>query len=69
MATGTVKWFDEGKGFGFLEPDDGSGDIFVHITALDDGNIDTLMPEQRVSFEMGVNSRNGRPKAVNLRLL
>jgi len=69
MPNGTVKFFNVEKGFGFIAPDDGSADVFVHQTAIDDAGMDTLVSEQRVSFELGTNSRNGKPKAINLRLL
>ena len=69
MATGKVKFFNAEKGFGFIVCDDGEPDVFVHVTAVQDAGMDTLLADQRVSFEMGTNSRNGRPKAINLRLL
>jgi CspA family cold shock protein len=70
MPTGTVKFFDERKGFGFIIPDDAADqDVFVHATALDDSNIDVLIPGMAVSYDIGVNSRNRRPKAINLKVL
>lgn len=69
MPLGTVKWFNSEKGYGFIVPDDGSPDVFVHVTAVDDANLETLQPEDRLSYEMGTNSKNGRPKAISLRLV
>ncbi len=69
MATGKVKFFNSEKGFGFIVCDDGEPDVFVHVTAVQDAGIDTLLADQRVSFEIGTNSRTGRTKAINLRLL
>jgi cold shock protein len=69
MPSGRVKFFNVEKGFGFIAPDDGSADMFVHITALDDAGLNTLDRDQRISFEIGTNTRNGKPKAINLRLL
>ncbi len=69
MATGKVKFFSAEKGFGFIVPDDGEPDVFVHVTAVQEAGMDILLADQRVSFEMGTNSRTGRSKAVNLRVL
>ena len=69
MASGRVKWFSAEKGYGFIVPDDGSADVFVHSTAVQDAGMDLLLADQRIAFDMGTNSRNGRSKAVNLRLL
>ena len=52
MATGTVKWFNESKGFGFISPSDGSADVFVHFSAIDGGGFKTLAEGQSVSFEV-----------------
>ncbi|MDG2287075.1 MAG: cold-shock protein [Alphaproteobacteria bacterium] len=68
MATGTVKWFNATKGYGFIEPDDGGADAFVHITALEQSGIDSLNEGAKVSFELEV-GRNGKQAATNLRLM
>ncbi len=52
MATGTVKWFNESKGFGFISPSDGSADVFVHFSAIDGSGFKTLAEGQSVSFEV-----------------
>ena len=65
MATGTVKWFNPTKGYGFIQPDEGGPDAFVHITALEQSNIDTLNEE---TFELEV-GRNGKQAATNLKLM
>lgn len=67
MPLGSVKFYNTQKGFGFIIPDDGSPDVFVHVTALDDAGIETLQPGDRLSFEIGINSKNGRAKAIKLR--
>jgi CspA family cold shock protein len=65
MAIGTVKFFNTDKGYGFIENEDGSGDSFVHITAVQAAGMDTLHKEQRVSYELET-GRNGKVSAVNL---
>ena len=65
MQTGSVKWFNKTKGYGFIAPTDGGKDVFVHITAVQKAGMDTLSEGQRVAFE--VESRNGKSAAVNLR--
>ncbi len=67
MATGTVKWFNPAKGFGFIQPDQGSSDVFVHISALERAGIQTLNEGQRVSYELATNK--GKTSAANLKLL
>jgi len=67
MATGTVKWFNTTKGFGFIEPDEGDKDIFVHITALEKSGIRGLTDGQKVSFETEEN--RGKDAACNLELI
>jgi CspA family cold shock protein len=65
MPTGTVKFFNADKGYGFIENEDGSGDSFVHITAVQAAGMDTLNKEQRVSYELET-GKNGKTSAVNL---
>ncbi|MDH2329043.1 cold-shock protein [Cereibacter sp. SYSU M97828] len=67
MATGTVKWFNETKGFGFIQPDSGNKDIFVHISAVERAGIRSLADGQKVSFDVK-SGRDGRESAVNLSL-
>lgn len=66
MATGTVKWFNTQKGFGFIQPADGSKDVFVHITAVQAAGLSTLNEGQAVSFE--VVTERGKPAASKLAL-
>ena len=65
MATGTVKWFNPAKGYGFIQPEDGSRDVFVHISAVETAGIVTLNEGQKVSFEV-VPGRDGKTSAENL---
>jgi cold shock protein len=65
MATGTVKFFNTQKGFGFIQPSDGSKDVFVHISAVQKAGMDTLSEGQKVSFD--VLTERGKPAAGNLR--
>lgn len=65
MATGTVKWFNPQKGFGFIEPSDGGKDAFVHISAVEQAGMSTLREGQKVEYEL-VPGRNGRSSAENL---
>lgn len=66
MPTGIVKFFNADKGFGFIAPEDGGDDSFVHISAVQNAGMRTLEKEQRVSYEIEV-GRNGKASAVNLR--
>ena len=66
MATGTVKWFNPTKGFGFIQPDDGGADAFVHISELERAGMHTLNEGQLVSYELEA-GRNGKKSAVNLK--
>jgi len=65
MAVGTVKWFNPTKGFGFIVPEDGSKDVFVHISAVERAGMKTLNEGQRVSFEVA--TERGKQAAVNLK--
>ena len=65
MPTGTVKFFNSDKGYGFIQPKDGGEDSFVHISAVQAAGMDTLQKEQRVSYEIE-QGRNGKKSAVNL---
>jgi cold shock protein len=66
MATGTVKWFNSQKGFGFIQPEDGSADVFVHISALQRAGLSNLAEGQRISFDIE-RGQKGKFSAVNLR--
>ena len=66
MNTGTVKWFNEQKGFGFIQPDNGSKDVFVHISAVERAGMKTLREGQKVSFEIQTDRRIGKSSAGNL---
>ena len=66
MAIGTVKWFNPTKGYGFIQPDDGSQDVFVHISAVERSGIGNLNEGQKVSFDLERGDR-GRTSAVNLK--
>jgi cold shock protein len=65
MATGTVKWFNAQKGYGFIQPSDGSKDVFVHVTAVQQAGLTTLNEGQQVSFD--VSNERGKPAASNLK--
>jgi cold shock protein len=67
MPTGTVKWFNSTKGYGFLLPDDGSEDIFVHISQVERAGITSLREGQKLSFEVQRDPRKRKTSAVNLR--
>jgi CspA family cold shock protein len=66
MPTGIVKFFNHDKGYGFIQPEDGSGDAFVHISAVEASGMNTLNQDQRISYDME-NDRRGRASAVNLK--
>jgi CspA family cold shock protein len=66
MNTGTVKWFNEQKGYGFIQPDNGQKDIFVHISAVERAGLRTLKEGQKVQFEIVTDKRTGRSSAGNL---
>lgn len=65
MATGTVKWFDPAKGFGFIAPEDGGKDVFVHVSAVDSAGLGQLTEGQRISFD--VVTERGKEAAGNLK--
>jgi cold shock protein len=67
MANGTVKWFNPTKGYGFIQPEDGGADIFVHISAVERAGLSSLNEGQRVSYDL--ESNKGKTSAVNLKLL
>jgi CspA family cold shock protein len=66
MATGIVKWFNPNKGFGFIQPEQGGSDVFVHISALERAGIQNLNEGQRVSYELATNK--GKTSAANLKI-
>jgi CspA family cold shock protein len=66
MATGTVKWFNGTKGYGFIAPDDGGKDVFVHISAVERAGMRSLNEGQKVSFEVVADRRSGKSSADNL---
>jgi CspA family cold shock protein len=68
MTTGTVKWFNAAKGYGFIEPEDGSKDAFVHISAVERAGLSTLSEGQKVSFELQP-GQNGKSSAENLSVI
>ena len=68
MPTGTVKWFNTDKGYGFIAPDGGGKDAFVHIRALQRSGLETLKDNQKVSFDLEA-GRDGRESAINIQVL
>ena len=68
MATGTVKWFNTTKGYGFIAPDDGGNDVFVHISAVERSGLTGLADNQKVNYELQA-GRDGRETAIDLELL
>lgn len=69
MPTGTVKWFNGTKGYGFIQPDAGGADVFVHISAVERAGLNGLKDGQKVSFEEERDPRKGKTAAVNLKAL
>lgn len=67
MNKGTVKWFNSQKGFGFIQPEDGSRDVFVHISAVERAGMGTLNEGQQISFDIVADRRSGKSSADNLR--
>ena len=69
MATGTVKWFNPTKGYGFIQPDDGGKDVFVHVSAVQASGLPGLDDGQKVSFDTEPDKRGKGPKAINLSVI
>jgi len=69
MPIGTVKWFDSTKGFGFIAPDNGGADVFVHISAVERAGLSGLKDGQKVSFDEERDPKKGRTSAVNLKVI
>ncbi len=69
MSTGTVKWFNAQKGFGFIQPDDGGKDVFVHISAVQRAGMQTLQEGQKISYELAQDRRTGKSSADRLATL
>lgn len=68
MATGNVKWFNPTKGFGFIQPEGGDKDVFVHISAVEAAGLTTLSENQRVTYELQRDQRSKKESAVNLKI-
>ncbi|MDX2237001.1 MAG: cold-shock protein [Hyphomonadaceae bacterium] len=69
MATGVVKWFNGQKGFGFIAPDEGGADVFVHISEVERSGLRGLADNQKVSYEVKMDPRKGKASAANLKAL
>ena len=67
VSMGTVKWFNSTKGYGFIQPDDGGKDVFVHISAVERAGLGTLREGQKISYEIVADRRSGKSSADNLR--
>ncbi len=67
MAVGTVKWFNSTKGYGFIQPEDGGKDVFVHVSAVERSDLRSLNEGQRISYELERDRRTGKEAAVNLK--
>jgi cold shock protein len=68
VAAGTVKWFDPAKGFGFIQPENGTRDVFVHVSAVESAALATLRKGQKVQYEL-VRARDGKTSAGNLKII
>ena len=68
MSTGTVKWFNAQKGFGFIQPDEGGQDVFVHISAVERSGLNDLREGQKLSYEIVADKRSGKSSAEKLRV-
>ena len=66
MTTGTVKWFNAAKGFGFIQPDDGSADVFVHISAVERAGMNSIVEGQKLGFELERDRKSGKMSAAQL---
>jgi CspA family cold shock protein len=66
MATGTVKWFNGQKGYGFIQPDDGGKDVFVHISAVEQAGLRGLNEGQKITYELAADNRTGKSSATHL---
>jgi cold shock protein len=67
VPTGTVKWFNDTKGYGFIQPDAGGKDVFVHISAVERSGIGSLVENQKISYEVEADRRSGKESAANLK--
>ena len=67
MATGTVKWYNDQKGYGFIQPDNGGKDVFVHVSALERAGLRGLSEGQKVSYDVEADRRSGKESATNLK--
>lgn len=67
MSTGTIKWFNAGKGYGFIQPDEGGRDVFVHISAVEGAGMQTLNEGQKIAFDLVSDGKTGKSAAQNLR--
>jgi CspA family cold shock protein len=67
MSSGTVKWFNSQKGFGFVQPDDGDKDVFVHISAVERAGLGSLSEGQKITYDVVADQRSGKSSAENLR--
>ena len=68
METGTVKWFNDQKGYGFIQPDNGGKDVFVHISAVERAGMRGLVEGQKISYELQTDRRTGKAAAANLQV-
>lgn len=68
MSTGTVKWFNDQKGYGFIQPDDGGKDVFVHISAVERSGLRGLAEGQKIEYELETDRRTGKTSAGNLKV-